>query len=98
MTKALCCTAFTIDHAPDRVRPLPVRPLPVRPLCPRAGMSAYAQLQEGEFAAAPQGYGAVTHQKFVGTGYFDLLSNVISENTSSVTALKGSTEEEQFHH
>lgn len=61
-------------------------------------MSAYAQLQEGEFAAASQGYGAVTHQKFVGTGYFDLLSNVISENTSSVTALKGSTEEEQFHH
>ncbi|KAG2447786.1 hypothetical protein HYH02_007243 [Chlamydomonas schloesseri] len=62
------------------------------------GMSAYAQLQEAEFASEKQGYRATTHQKFVGTGYFDLVSTVISQGTSSTTALKGSTEEDQFHH
>ncbi|PNH04546.1 Isocitrate lyase [Tetrabaena socialis] len=62
------------------------------------GMSAYAELQEAEFGAEKSGYRATTHQKFVGTGYFDLVSQVISEGTSSVTALKGSTEEEQFAH
>lgn len=61
-------------------------------------MSAYAQLQEAEFASEKQGYRATTHQKFVGTGYFDLVSTVITQGTSSTNALKGSTEEEQFHH
>ncbi|KXZ43613.1 hypothetical protein GPECTOR_85g343 [Gonium pectorale] len=62
------------------------------------GMSAYAELQSSEFAAEKLGYRAVTHQTFVGTGYFDLVSQVVSEGTSSVCALKGSTEEEQFKH
>ncbi|EFJ40191.1 hypothetical protein VOLCADRAFT_84620 [Volvox carteri f. nagariensis] len=62
------------------------------------GMSAYAELQQAEFGAEKLGYRATTHQKFVGTGYFDLVSQVISEGTSSVCALKGSTEEEQFEH
>ncbi|KXZ43714.1 hypothetical protein GPECTOR_82g248 [Gonium pectorale] len=62
------------------------------------GMSAYAELQQNEFAAEKLGYRAVTHQTFVGTGYFDLVSQVVSEGTSSVCALKGSTEEEQFKH
>ncbi len=61
-------------------------------------MSAYAELQQSEFAAEKLGYRAVTHQTFVGTGYFDLVSQVVSEGTSSVCALKGSTEEEQFKH
>ncbi|MEW5297208.1 MAG: hypothetical protein WDW38_006034 [Sanguina aurantia] len=61
------------------------------------GMSAYAELQEKEFAEEKFGYRATTHQRFVGTGYFDLMSQVIAEGTSSVTALSGSTEEEQFH-
>ncbi|PNH01425.1 Bifunctional glyoxylate cycle protein [Tetrabaena socialis] len=47
-------------------------------------MSAYAELQEAEFGAEKPGYRATTHQKFVGTGYFDLVSQVISEGTSSV--------------
>ncbi|GFH28669.1 Pyruvate/Phosphoenolpyruvate kinase-like domain-containing protein [Haematococcus lacustris] len=64
----------------------------------RRGMSAYAELQAQEFTREKDGYKATTHQKFVGTGYFDLLSQVITEGTSSVTALSGSTEEEQFHH
>ena len=60
-------------------------------------MSAYAELQEQEFAAEKDGYKATTHQRFVGTGYFDALSQVIAENTASTCALTGSTEEEQFH-
>eukprot|EP00798_Chlamydomonas_sp_ICE-L_P018495 gene18495-24992_t len=60
------------------------------------GMTAYSELQAAEFAAEKDGYKAVTHQKFVGTGYFDLMSNVIAEGKSSVAALVGSTEEEQF--
>lgn len=89
-------------------------------------MAAYAELQAQEFSREKDGYKATTHQKFVGTGYFDLLSQVsgnccpsgalghacvqqdyaplslhlqvISQGTSSVCALAGSTEEEQFHH
>mmetsp|Transcript_5496 Transcript_5496/g.9518 ORF Transcript_5496/g.9518 Transcript_5496/m.9518 type:complete len:416 (-) Transcript_5496:663-1910(-) len=64
----------------------------------RRGMTAYAQMQTAEFAAVKDGYKATTHQKFVGTGYFDLMSQVIAGGKSSVTALTGSTEEEQFHH
>ena len=61
------------------------------------GMSAYAELQEAEFAAEAYGYTAARHQREVGTGYFDEVSQVISEGESSTTALHGSTEAEQFH-
>jgi isocitrate lyase len=61
------------------------------------GMSAYAELQQAEFAAEPDGYTAVRHQREVGTAYFDEVSQVISEGESSTTALHGSTEVEQFH-
>lgn len=60
------------------------------------GMPAYVRLQEREFAAEPAGYTATKHQREVGTGYFDLVSTAISPDASTV-ALKGSTEEEQFH-
>jgi len=62
-----------------------------------AGMTAYSRLQEKEFSREFQyGYEAVKHQRFVGTGYFDAVTQVISGGTSSVTALAGSTEAEQF--
>lgn len=61
-----------------------------------AGMPAYVDLQEKEFAAAPEGYTAVKHQQEVGTGYFDQVLNVITEGTGSTSALKGSTEHDQF--
>jgi isocitrate lyase len=61
------------------------------------GMAAYADFQQTEFAHGKQeGYMAITHQKFVGTGYFDRVMNAISQGESSVQALKGSTEESQF--
>jgi isocitrate lyase len=61
------------------------------------GMAAYARLQEEEFAQERMcGYRAVKHQKFVGTGFFDKLMTTISSGRTSVTALDGSTEEEQF--
>jgi isocitrate lyase len=63
-----------------------------------AGMTAYARLQEVEFEReADSGYRAVKHQSFVGTGYFDAIAQAIAGGTSSVTALAGSTEEEQFN-
>ncbi|EGN75137.1 isocitrate lyase/isocitrate lyase [Idiomarina sp. A28L] len=62
----------------------------------RNDMSAYVKLQEEEFASADRGYTFVAHQQEVGTGYFDHVTNVIQGGISSVTALKGSTEEEQF--
>ena len=61
-----------------------------------SGMTAYSKLQEQEFAAEIEGYRATKHQSFVGTGYFDAVTQVITGGISSVTALKGSTEEEQF--
>src|SRR5271166_286432 len=62
-----------------------------------AGMTAYSRLQEKEFSRETQyGYEAVKHQRFVGTGYFDQVQQVIAGGTSSVTALAGSTEAEQF--
>ncbi|HUN63641.1 MAG TPA: isocitrate lyase [Candidatus Sulfotelmatobacter sp.] len=62
------------------------------------GMSAYSQLQEAEFESErDHNYGAVKHQRFVGTGYFDEVQNVITSGTASTTALAGSTEIEQFH-
>jgi len=60
------------------------------------GMSAYAEFQQREFASEPFGYTATRHQREVGTGYFDDVANVVSEGSSSTTALKGSTEAEQF--
>lgn len=60
------------------------------------GMAAYSELQQAEFAAEKDGYSATRHQREVGTGYFDEVAQVITGGTSSTTALKGSTEEEQF--
>ena len=60
------------------------------------GMHAYSNLQQREFAITDQGYGAVRHQRFVGTGYFDLVSTTISGGVTSTNAMAGSTEEEQF--
>ncbi|MDB5940199.1 MAG: isocitrate lyase, partial [Polaromonas sp.] len=62
------------------------------------GMTAYIEkVQEPEFAARDRGYTFVSHQQEVGTGYFDEVTTVIQGGKSSVTALTGSTEEEQFH-
>jgi isocitrate lyase len=63
----------------------------------QSGMTAYSKLQQEEFAAQEMGYRAVTHQRFVGTGYFDEIAQVVSAGNSSTTALAGSTEAEQFH-
>ncbi len=61
------------------------------------GMRHYVEkVQRPEFAAAERGYTFVAHQQEVGTGYFDKVTNVIQGGNSSVTALAGSTEEEQF--
>jgi isocitrate lyase len=62
----------------------------------RRGMSAFVELQEKEFAAADKGFTAVKHQREVGTGYFDDLTQVIAGGRSSTTALRGSTEDAQF--
>jgi isocitrate lyase len=62
----------------------------------REGMAAYSRVQEAEFRAVEQGYTAVRHQRFVGTGYFDEIATTITRGATSVTALAGSTEEEQF--
>ena len=62
-----------------------------------AGMTAYSRLQEKEFSRETQyGYEAVKHQRFVGTGYFDQVQQVISGGLASTTALGESTEAEQF--
>ena len=60
------------------------------------GMAAYSKLQQAEFALEEKGYTATRHQREVGTGYFDEVSQVISGGTSSTTAMAGSTETEQF--
>jgi isocitrate lyase len=59
-------------------------------------MSAYVALQQEEFAAEEHGYTATKHQREVGAGYFDSVTQAITAGTSSTQALKGSTEEEQF--
>tara|TARA_B100000886_G_scaffold174907_1_gene119740 strand:+ start:363 stop:1625 length:1263 start_codon:yes stop_codon:yes gene_type:complete len=59
-------------------------------------MTAYVKLQEAEFSSEKDGYTATKHQREVGTGYFDTVTQVIQGGTSSTTALTGSTEEEQF--
>ncbi|KAE8175794.1 isocitrate lyase [Photobacterium carnosum] len=61
------------------------------------GMRHYVEkVQRPEFEAADKGYTFVAHQQEVGTGYFDIMTNTIQGGNSSVTALTGSTEEEQF--
>lgn len=60
------------------------------------GMSAYSKLQEEEFSFEKWGYTATKHQREVGTGYFDQVSNIISGGQSSTLAYEGSTEREQF--
>ena len=59
-------------------------------------MAAYSELQEVEFAEEKNGYGAVKHQRFVGTGFFDAITTICG--STSTLALKGSTEEAQFEH
>lgn len=61
-----------------------------------SGMTAYAHLQEREFAREPDGYRAIKHQSFVGTGYFDAVAQVVTGHKASTVALAGSTETEQF--
>lgn len=60
------------------------------------GMTAYSKLQQAEFALEAEGYTATRHQREVGTGYFDQVSLIITGGTSSTTALKNSTEHQQF--
>jgi isocitrate lyase len=62
----------------------------------RNGMPAFVELQEKEFAAAEKGFTAVKHQREVGTGYFDEITQIVTGRTASTTALHGSTENEQF--
>ena len=62
----------------------------------RRQMSAFVELQEKEFAATARGFTAVKHQREVGTGYFDQVTQAIQQGQSSTTALTGSTEEAQF--
>jgi len=63
----------------------------------KEGMAAYARLQEREFELEREaGYSAVKHQKFVGAGYFDAIQMTVTNGQASTTALKGSTEEDQF--
>jgi isocitrate lyase len=62
----------------------------------RNNMSAFVELQQKEFAAAEKGFTAVKHQREVGTGYFDRITETVTGGTASTTALHGSTEDEQF--
>jgi isocitrate lyase len=61
------------------------------------GMTAYVRLQEREFELEAEGYTATRHQREVGAGYFDRVAQAVSGGESSTLALRGSTEEEQFH-
>ena len=60
------------------------------------GMAAYADLQSREVAAEGDGYEAVKHQEFVGVGYFDEITQIVTGGRSSTLAMEGSTEKEQF--
>ncbi|MDH4189447.1 MAG: isocitrate lyase, partial [Betaproteobacteria bacterium] len=62
----------------------------------RNNMTAFVELQQKEFAAAERGFTAVKHQREVGTGYFDEVTQIVTGGTASTTALHGSTEDEQF--
>jgi isocitrate lyase len=59
-------------------------------------MTAYVALQQAEFAAESHGYTATKHQREVGAGYFDDVTQTVTSGTSSITAMRGSTEEAQF--
>ncbi|MEJ2522345.1 MAG: isocitrate lyase, partial [Gammaproteobacteria bacterium] len=59
-------------------------------------MKAYVELQEKEFGREKDGYTATKHQREVGAGYFDAVTQAVSHGESSLSALTGSTEEEQF--
>ncbi|MEM6299862.1 MAG: hypothetical protein AAF740_14325, partial [Bacteroidota bacterium] len=61
------------------------------------GMAGYSELQEREFGLQEQGFKAIKHQSFVGTGYFDAVQNTVQQGKSSTVAMAGSTEEDQFH-
>ena len=61
----------------------------------REQMTAYVRLQEDEFALEEHGYTATRHQREVGAGYFDLVTQAVSPDASTL-ALRGSTEEAQF--
>ncbi|MGQ0647560.1 MAG: isocitrate lyase [Gemmatimonadaceae bacterium] len=61
------------------------------------GMAAYSELQEAEFAAEVDGYTATKHQREVGTGYFDEITQVVAGGSASTVALSDSTEAQQFH-
>ncbi len=63
----------------------------------KEGMTAYVRLQNAEFGAEKAGYTATKHQREVGTGYFDEVLEAITGGKASTSALKGSTENEQFH-
>ena len=63
---------------------------------PRAGMTAYAELQEAEFASEDEGYTATSHQREVGAGWFDEVAQAIAGEEVETAALSGSTEEKQF--
>ena len=60
------------------------------------GMAAYSRLQQQEFDSEKEGYTATKHQREVGTSYFDAISNAISSGESSTSAMKDSTESDQF--
>jgi len=60
------------------------------------GMSAYSELQQAEFASEVHGYTATKHQREVGTGYFDAVSQAVAGGRSSTVAMEGSTEQAQF--
>ena len=60
------------------------------------GMAGYSELQQREFALQKEGFKAVKHQGFVGTGYFDAVQNIVTSGTASTVAMKGSTETAQF--
>jgi isocitrate lyase len=62
----------------------------------QSGMTAYSALQEKEFGLEKDGYEAIKHQRFVGTGYFDQVQNVVTSGKASTRALDHSTEAEQF--
>ncbi|MGD8964718.1 MAG: isocitrate lyase, partial [Gammaproteobacteria bacterium] len=59
-------------------------------------MAAYVELQEAEFQSEAEGYTATKHQREVGAGYFDAVTQAVTAGTSSLSALSGSTEEAQF--
>jgi isocitrate lyase len=61
------------------------------------GMLGYSQMQQREFGQEQAGYRATKHQAFVGTGYFDAVQTAITAGQTSVAAMAGSTEEDQFH-